>query len=1036
MRAEPDGSDLEIVSYGMRNPWDISFDSNFDWLGADNDQIEGDKFFTSFNASHQGWNHAWSSDWTGEDHLPTVPIVGPLVDGSTTGVIYYDADAFPEEYRGFFVGDWLRKVVYLVRPEWDGARMDIEGGEPIDIFTGGKALLRTTDLEIGPDGALYAMSWGTTYGSVMEDGEMTNAGRIWRFAWKGDGSVAKAPQSLPEIGTLTTTELLGELDHRLRTRRVDAADALVERRATAELKKWLDSSSLSAIQETWGLWTLGRIDRSDASLDDYFLAKTKKGGSRYFNTRLQASRILGYRASISDRSLPKGYQRVLNDREPRVRQAAAIAIMEAADADFADALVNRLAKENDRMVFYSGWQSLRRILSADEMKDLLDDGRDQVRLAALFGLLESKSIEPEAVEPLLEDDSPDVVEYARSFLIKSGVLPPEVDGGDQDIFAGLPYGSFVRNLRSASEPQARVSPIPLAYQVQLYADDTIAMSNIGNVFEGLSFIQNVNSAAYSQGDRFLSFSVPTETTLYIAHDEDLRGNRPPWLTENFEPFNKAAFRGTAKSYGKYTKTVPAGTVTLGGNTVDGQARAPINYVVMLDPKPVAPPSQPTTTQSVLDLMDEANPARGEWLFKGQEGAACWTCHQVDGDGRAYGPDLSLLGDRDNVAHWIESILEPNAIVTEGYATQMVTTKDGQSYAGVMEEESDLLLTIRQATGEAARIRKSEIASRSSLHSSLMPSFAGTLKPQDVADLVSYLGTLTTQNKKKGFRYELGADELSVFLEGEPIATYVMRDAGLPRPYFYNLNTSDGVRVTRNFPPIEGVDAADHATYHPGLWMAFGDVSGQDYWRNKAAIVHERFTTRPMLENGKLVFAVENSLRTESGDTIGRQFSRFVFESVDGGWFLSWDDTYEPVGDEIVFGDQEEMGLGTRVATPIIEKNGGLIRLSTGLQTAKETWSQAADWSDYSGEVDGRFAGLAMMAHPDNFRPSWWHNRNYGAMASNAFGRKAMRKGEASAIPVKRGKSLRMRYGVFVHSSDKRIPASQIDAMFKEYARDN
>ncbi len=1036
LRADPDGSNLEILSYGVRNPWDMSFSETFDWLSADNDQIEGDKFLHPFNGSHQGWNHTWSSDWTGEEHLPTVPIVGPLVDGSTTGVIYYDADVFPEEYRGFFVGDWLRKVVYFIKPAWDGARMDIEGGGPIDFIKGGKSLFRATDLEIGPDGAIYVLSWGTTYGAVFEDGEMTNAGRVWRIAWNGEGAAASKPTSYPEIQSLSDQGLLDALDHRLRTRRVDAADELVKREASEALKQWLDASSLTTDQETWGLWTLARIHPSDESLDDWFLSLSRKGGNDNFNTRLQSVRILGFRSAVSKRSLPDGFRRVLNDREPRVRQAAAIAIMEAGDEAMRGALVNRLAKEDDRMVFYSGWQALRTLSNADEIEELLDDRRGQVRLAALFALLESRHLDTDRVAPLVDDPDSNVSQYARSFLVKAGVLEPEGQSGDEEVFAGLRYGDFVRNLRAGSDPAPRVAPFPLAYQMQLYADDTIAMSDIGDVFEGLSYIQNVNAGAYSTGDRFLSFSLPTETTIYLAHDEDIRGNRPAWLTEHFEPFRGNRFRGTAKSYAVFKKTAPAGMVTFGGNTVDGQARAPINYVVMLEPAPVEPPSQATTKEMVLDVLGDGNPARGEWLFKGVEGAACWTCHQVDGDGRIYGPDLSLIGDRDNVVHWIESILEPNAIVTEGYATQVVTTADGQSYAGVLEEESDLLLTVRQATGEVARIRKSEISNRSSLHSSLMPSYAATLKPSDVADLVSYLGTLTTRNKPPdGFYFEQGKDELSIFYDGEPIATYVMRDPDLPRPYFYNLNTTDGVRVTRNFPPVDGLDDPDHATYHPGLWMAFGDLSGQDSWRNRAPITHERFVAPPRIENGKLTFAVENALRSEGGDAIGRQVSQFTFEPVEDGWLLVWDDVYAPVGDEIVFGDQEEMGLGARVATPIIEKNGGLIRTSAGLETAKNTWGKPANWTDYSGKVDGRFAGLAMMGHPENFRQSWWHNRNYGAMASNAFGRKAMRQGEVSSIPVKAGESLRMRYGVYVHSRDKRIPAEQIDSVFEDYVKD-
>ncbi|MCP3695805.1 MAG: hypothetical protein GY917_26640, partial [Planctomycetaceae bacterium] len=83
------GKNLEIVSRGYRNPWDIAFDSGFHFQGTDNDQDEGDRVFNPFHGSHYGWGHPWSAHWTGKDHLPTAPISGPVFHGSGTGMIYY-----------------------------------------------------------------------------------------------------------------------------------------------------------------------------------------------------------------------------------------------------------------------------------------------------------------------------------------------------------------------------------------------------------------------------------------------------------------------------------------------------------------------------------------------------------------------------------------------------------------------------------------------------------------------------------------------------------------------------------------------------------------------------------------------------------------------------------------------------------------------------------------------------------------------------------------------------------------------------------
>jgi hypothetical protein len=75
-----------------------------------------------------------------------------------------------------------------------------------------------------------------------------------------------------------------------------------------------------------------------------------------------------------------------------------------------------------------------------------------------------------------------------------------------------------------------------------------------------------------------------------------------------------------------------------------------------------------------------------------------------------------------------------------------------------------------------------------------------------------------------------------------------------------------------------------------------------------------------------------------------------------------------------------------------------------------------------------------MGDPDNFRPTWWHSRNYGAMVTNVFGRKAMRQGERSAVPVKNGEILKLRFGVYVHSGDKQISKGAIEKVFTDFAQ--
>jgi hypothetical protein len=259
----------------------------------------------------------------------------------------------------------------------------------------------------------------------------------------------------------------------------------------------------------------------------------------------------------------------------------------------------------------------------------------------------------------------------------------------------------------------------------------------------------------------------------------------------------------------------------------------------------------------------------------------------------------------------------------------------------------------------------------------------------------------------------------VTVGGQAVATYVYADPGIPRPYFAHLRAPGGIPVTRNHPPVAGRDATDHATYHPGLWMAFGDLGGADFWRNKARVTHEGFAARPAGGEGRGGFAVRHAWRAPGKPerVLCREVCRITWHDLAQGYLLVWDSTFTAEGREATFGDQEEMGLGVRVATAMTEKAGGTIADADGRQTARRVWGEASAWCDYRGpSADGRTVGVALMAHPDNFRPSWWHARDYGLLVANPFGRNAFGKGEPSRVAVRPGESFRLRYGVLLHAS--------------------
>jgi hypothetical protein len=246
------------------------------------------------------------------------------------------------------------------------------------------------------------------------------------------------------------------------------------------------------------------------------------------------------------------------------------------------------------------------------------------------------------------------------------------------------------------------------------------------------------------------------------------------------------------------------------------------------------------------------------------------------------------------------------------------------------------------------------------------------------------------------------------MRGETVAgEYHFGHAVVKRPFFANLRVAGGIAVTRGFPPVEGREPVDHGDMHPGVWLGFGDVSGEDYWRNRAVIRHDRFVEGPAVVEGAVRFATESAMLKADGSEFARMVNRIVVRDDGREMRLEWKAEVTPLMDGFQFGDQEEMGFGVRVASGLAERSGGVIRSSGGRESAAETWGQEAEWCEYSGVVNGVRAGVRVVPDPDNFRKSWWHNRDYGLMVANPFGRAAMKRGERSVVAVKKGETFRL-----------------------------
>jgi quinoprotein glucose dehydrogenase len=137
-----------------------------------------------------------------------------------------------------------------------------------------------------------------------------------------------------------------------------------------------------------------------------------------------------------------------------------------------------------------------------------------------------------------------------------------------------------------------------------------------------------------------------------------------------------------------------------------------------------------------------NASRGRSLFYEHAAVACTRCHQIGTDsGGNAGPKLDGLASRATREHLLESIVLPNAQITTGFESTLVTTLSGAVLAGVVRNETDTSLTLLTPDEGEVSLSKKDIRTRSRGPSGMPEGFGETLTRFELRDLVEFLGTL-------------------------------------------------------------------------------------------------------------------------------------------------------------------------------------------------------------------------------------------------------------------------------------------------------
>ncbi|MCB9926692.1 MAG: HEAT repeat domain-containing protein [Planctomycetaceae bacterium] len=186
IRTDLEGKEVELVAGGLRNAYDLAFNRLGEIFVHDSD-MESDEGTTWYRptrlyhvtpGAELGWRSGWAK-WP-DYYVDALPEILDTGRGSPTGATFYNHFAFPTRYQNqLFLADWSRGRILKVELKPNGASYSATS----EVFLEGQPL-NVTDLDVGPDGALYFVTGGRGSG-----------GGVYRVAWRGE-----IPEAVSNLG--------------------------------------------------------------------------------------------------------------------------------------------------------------------------------------------------------------------------------------------------------------------------------------------------------------------------------------------------------------------------------------------------------------------------------------------------------------------------------------------------------------------------------------------------------------------------------------------------------------------------------------------------------------------------------------------------------------------------------------------------------------------------------------------------------------------------------------------------------------------
>jgi putative heme-binding domain-containing protein len=383
----------------------------------------------------------------------------------------------------------------------------------------------------------------------------------------------------------------------------------------------------------------------------------------------------------------------------------------------------------------------------------LEEKRPAASIEALIALARvgDASLQPQLISALSRLDYRQLGSDLRLPLLRAWQLA--------FIRMGKPAAAVCESVRESLDPLFPLQD-PLEnrelLQLLVFLDSPTVVSKAVSLLQTLGDDhEEISSDALTQRNAFKgsmvsAFKASRPNKQQIAFAYTLRNATAGWSPELrkefFRWFPKTASWKGGNSLSKFVQTIRAEALA---KVSDPTEKLALDRLSQEPPPAMAhfvPAKGPGKAYSVDDLVQLTQAGlRGRHFEQGKAmyaTAQCATCHQFAGEGGHIGPDLTGAGSRYTVRDLAESIIEPSKVISDQYAFQQITKKDGSLVIGrVLAEESGAysVMTNPFAPEASMQVPVHDVASRKDYPVSPMPpGLVNMLNEDELLDLVAYL----------------------------------------------------------------------------------------------------------------------------------------------------------------------------------------------------------------------------------------------------------------------------------------------------------